>query len=235
MKRGYFKSFIMTLVFAVAFTTMGSNFVFAMDTKNEVDGYEVLDNEITNLDAEVLFKAETNEDAKVSLDLKVDSELSPEANIDLDLETNEGNLNGSWIDENGTEQQGAYKILIENENWVLTDTVTGEVYTISDSEIKASAWWIPVLILVAKIGKAAAKAKKLKVDEALKHIPKNTKVMNDKALKKAVGDVHAFKKEYIEDGTPVSRFDVHVDKSTGRLWLFEKQGAKRKIPTYKVI
>jgi hypothetical protein len=59
--------------------------------------------------------------------------------------------------------------------------------------------------------------------------------MGDKELKKIVGDVHEFKGEYVPSGTPVSHFNVYKDKETGRLWLFENQGVKRKIPTYEVV
>lgn len=36
--------------------------------------------------------------------------------------------------------------------------------------------------------------------------------MDANQLKKHVGDVHDLKAEYIEDGTPVSHFDVQRDR-----------------------
>lgn len=163
----------------------------------------------------------------------MDTELEAQANIFLDHSENKGSISGTWIDEDGIEQRGSYDIRIEEEDWILVDTFTNETFKISDSEISASVWWVPVLILVAKVGKIASKIKKADIDKALKMIPKNTVLMNDKHLKKIVGDVHEFKGEYVPKGTPVSHFNVYKDKDTGRLWLFENKGEKRKIPTYE--
>ena len=169
------------------------------------------------------------------LQIEVTTEVEVEAEISLNYSTNQGFLSGTFVDENGIEQNENYEIKIIGEDWILVNTTTNETFTISDTEISASAWWIPVLILVAKIGNMVGKAKKLNVDDALKKIPKDTVKMSDKELKKIVGDVHDFKADYVPNGTPVAHFNVYKDKDTGRLWLFENQGAKLKIPTYEVV
>lgn len=114
----------------------------------------------------------------------MDTELDIQASIALDYSESKGFISGSWIDEDGIEQQGSYEISIEEEDWILVDTITNETFKISDTEIIASLWWVPVLILVARGGKVASKLNKVKIDKALKMIPKNTAVMNDKPLKK---------------------------------------------------
>ena len=234
MKKNLFKGLILSIVFALFISTVPATFAAAKEnTIDNVNTDEVIEQEFENTNIKTNIYDSNNE--VQNLQIEVTTEVEAKAEISLDYSTNQGFFSGTFVDENGIEQNESYEIIINEEEWILVNTTTNETFTISDTEISASAWWVPVLIKVAKIGKVAAKAKKLNVDDALKKIPKNTVKMNDKELKKIVGDVHAFKAEYVPKGTPVAHFNVYKDKDTGRLWLFENQGAKRKIPTYKVV
>ncbi|WP_404448586.1 hypothetical protein LG307_04650 [Sutcliffiella horikoshii] len=233
MKNKYFKSLVVLIIFTIIVATLPSKTVKAYETENNyLNSDDLLEKQYDN--TEITYNIYDTETNFQEILIKVDTDTSAKAKIELDYSQAHGLLSGVWVDENGQIQEESYTIKMEGDNWLLTNKATNETFNISDTEISASAWWIPVLILVAKIGKHAAKLKKLNVDDALKKIPKNTVKMSDKELKKIVGDVHEFKAEYVPKGTPVSHFNVYKDKDTGRLWLFENQGAKRKIPTYEV-
>lgn len=233
MKNKHFKSLVALIIFAIIVATLPSKTVKASETENNyLNSDDLLEKQYDN--TEITYNIYDTEANFQEILIKIDTDTSAKAKIELDYSQDHGLLNGMWVDENGQVHEESYTIKMEGDNWLLTNKATNETFNISDTQISASAWWIPVLILVAKIGKHAAKLKKLNVDDALKKIPKNTVKMSDKELKKIVGDVHEFKGEYIPKGTPVSHFNVYKDKDTGRLWLFENQGAKRKIPTYEV-
>lgn len=234
MKKIYFKSLIVLIVFALFISAVPVTFVTAEEsTIDSVNTDKMIEQEYKN--TSIVTNIYDSDNEVQDLQIEVSTDVEAEAEISLNYSTNQGFLSGIFVDENGIEQKENYEIEIVGEDWVLLNTTNNETFTISDTEISASAWWVPVLILVAKIGKVAAKAKKLNVDDALKKIPKNTVKMSDKELKKIVGDVHDFKGDYVPNGTPVSHFNVYKDKDTGRLWLFENKGAKRKIPTYEVV
>lgn len=231
MKNNITKGFILLIAMTIFLSTVTNHVGYAIGEYESTDIEQLIEEEYSNVSIE---KDNYNiYDNTQELQLEVDNELDIQASIDLDYTESKGFISGSWIDEDGIEQQGNYEIIIEEEDWILVDPITNETFKISDTEISASAWWVPVLILVARVGKVASKLKKADIDKAMKMIPKNTALMNDKRLKKIVGDVHAFKGEYVPKGTPVSHFNVYKDKDTGRLWLFENKGKKRKIPTYE--
>ena len=52
------------------------------------------------------------------------------------------------------------------------------------------------------------------------------KRLTDRQLKKQGTNAHQVKHEYLGEKTPVSRFDIKVDKNTGQLGIFEKATGK---------
>lgn len=230
MKKIFSKSLLSLIAATLFLSTLPSN----------TNASEYIEpNETDQLDNEVFSNVNINyneidvvEETQV-LTLEVDTELEAKTKIELDYANNVGKLSGTWVDEYGIEQEGSYDISIVNEDWILVDPETNESFTISDTQISASVWWVPVLILVARVGKIASKINKSKIDDAMKFIPKNTVKVSDSHLKKLVGDVHDFKEGYIPGDSKLSHWNVYKDKDTGRLWLFETQGKKRKIPTYE--
>ncbi|TYS67478.1 hypothetical protein FZC76_12895 [Sutcliffiella horikoshii] len=181
MKRKYFKSLVALIIFAIIVATVPSKTVKATEMENNyLNSDDLLEKQYDNTDISYnIYDTEANFQEIL---IEVDTDTSAKAKIELDYSRNHGILNGMWVDENGQIQEESYTIEMEGDNWLLTNKATNETFNISETEISASAWWIPVLILVAKIGKHAAKLKKLNVDDALKKIPKNTVKMSDKEL-----------------------------------------------------
>ena len=61
--------------------------------------------------------------------------------------------------------------------------------------------------------------------------PKNPQKANDKQLKKNGHDAHEIKSEYLGKKAPISRYDLYVDKTTGRIWIYSKGGKGIPMPT----
>lgn len=61
--------------------------------------------------------------------------------------------------------------------------------------------------------------------------PKNPQKANDKQLKKNGHDAHEIKKEYLGKKAPISKYDLYVDKTTGRIWIYLKGGKGVPTPT----
>ena len=61
--------------------------------------------------------------------------------------------------------------------------------------------------------------------------PKNPNKVDDKYLEKNDIDAHALKREYLGNKASISKYDIYVDKSTGRLWIYLKGGKGTPIPT----
>lgn len=60
---------------------------------------------------------------------------------------------------------------------------------------------------------------------------KNITKVDDKYLKKKKVDAHQVKKDYLDDKAPIAQYDLYIDKSSGRLFIFRKGGKGIGIPT----
>lgn len=56
--------------------------------------------------------------------------------------------------------------------------------------------------------------------------------ISESHLEDLVGDAHEFKQDILGKGTPPSRYNVYVDKSTGYLFLMGRGKGSEPIPTY---
>lgn len=65
--------------------------------------------------------------------------------------------------------------------------------------------------------------------------PKNPQKADDKYLKKNDVDAHALKKEYLGKKADIAKYDLYIDKATGRLWIYLKGGKGIPIPTHVYI
>lgn len=54
--------------------------------------------------------------------------------------------------------------------------------------------------------------------------PENPKKVNDSYLKQKGIDAHSVKNDYLGKKAPISRYDLYVDKVTGRIWIYLKGG-----------
>ena len=56
--------------------------------------------------------------------------------------------------------------------------------------------------------------------------------LSEQRLEELVGDAHEFKQDILGRGTPPSRYNVYVDKSSGFLFLMGRGKGSEPIPTY---
>jgi hypothetical protein len=56
--------------------------------------------------------------------------------------------------------------------------------------------------------------------------------LSEQRLEELVGDAHEFKQDILGRGTPPSRYNVYVDKSSGYLFLMGRGKGSEPIPTY---
>ena len=61
--------------------------------------------------------------------------------------------------------------------------------------------------------------------------PKNPQKVDDKYLKKKGIEAHEVKQDYFGKKAEIAKYDIYVDKATGRLWIYLKKGRGTPIPT----
>lgn len=88
-----------------------------------------------------------------------------------------------------------------------------------ESEEQATAWM------------AKEDQKKNDEKESSEEKPKNPQRVDDKYLKKKGISGHKVKKEYFGKKADIAKYDIYVDKATGRLWIYLKHGRGVPIPT----
>jgi hypothetical protein len=56
--------------------------------------------------------------------------------------------------------------------------------------------------------------------------------LGDDEVEEVVGDAHEFKEDVLGKGTPISRYNIYVDKSSGYLFVMGRGKGSQPIPTY---
>ena len=187
---------------------------------------------------ELKINIEKETDEKVVVNTTLDTtDLSVSTDIDMKLETGGITVFGKTVDENGEETQQNFDVYVqevEGNDFIATfvDQETGKEYEVNTLKASASIWPV-VVAAVARYGiqYAIKKYGKQAVTSAMKQVPKSINKVDDKFLKRKGIDAHELKRDYLGRSVSISKYDIYVDKKTGRLWIYLKGGKGTPIPT----